>query len=600
MHPWLARLHAALRVEETAQRSAHADAMRLEPAAQIAAGVRWPELLCADETRRRGERTLHLRISGRGSLHQGIGAGDRVRLMHRGREADARVLDVGERSAEVRVDRGAPLADILDGPITTTLAFDGSTLVRMRQALERADEAESGLKAVLLPGAVRPPPTPCPSCEAQDLNESQQAAFAVAMGEAPVTLVHGPPGTGKTRLLVRVLEASVERGDRPWALADSNAATDHLALATMASGLRVLRLGPAGRMTPAARSLGLRSRIAEGPYADALAALDRDIERALARSERVGPLFSERRRLQAIARNHEFEAADVIATTLGTLARIGPELPPATVAVVDEATQAMEPGIWAAVPHVQRLVLVGDPHQLGPVVVGPSEPLGRPMLVRLMEEGGLPMPMLEVQHRMSVALQALSAATYGPRWRAHPAVADIRLVDRPGVAPAAITTIPMLWIDTAGAALEEHRDPISGSLENPGEALILRVALDALLASGVPPEDIAVLAPYSAQVASLRAALPEVCVWTINAFQGREAPAILVSWVRSNPDGTVGFVADPRRRVVATTRARCLLISVGDTATLAGAPGFDALIDAHAENGALCSVWEPPWETVLH
>jgi superfamily I DNA and/or RNA helicase len=352
-------------------------------------------------------------------------------------------------------------------------------------------------------------------------------------------------------------------------------------------------------MSPAARTLSMDDRIAAGPFATALAAMDRDIDKATARGERVGPLYRERRAMRAQARSHELDAAQVLACTLGTLARIGPELPAAELAVVDEATQATEPGIWGAVPHVDRLVLVGDPHQLGPVVIGPAAPLARPMLVRLLEEGGVPMPMLEVQHRMSGALQGLAAATYGDRWRAHPSVVQARLADQPGVQETALTAAPMHWIDTAGAGMEDRRDPVSGSLENPGEAKVLRMVLDALLAAGVAPADVAVLAPYSAQVAALRAHLPEVRTWTINAFQGREAPVVLVSWVRSNNDLQVGFVADPRRRVVATTRARCLLVSVGDSATLAGAPGFEALIDAHAAADALGSVWEPPWVALL-
>ena len=599
MQPWLRQLHTALRVEEDAQRQAHEAAMGLPVAEQVAAGVRWPDLQCTDETLRRGERGLLLRLPGRGSLHDGIGPGDRVRVAHRGREAAARVEDAGERTAALRLERGEGLADRIDGPVTVTLAFDGGTLVRMRQALERADEAGGPLMAALLPGAERRPPDPAPSIVAPDLNPAQQRAVAVALAADPVALVHGPPGTGKTRLLARLLAVQAGRGDRPWALADSNAATDHLALAAAGLGLRVVRLGATARMSPAARALGLEARIAAGPFATALAALDRDIDRAVARGERVGPLFGERRRLRAQARGHEIDSAQVLASTLGTLARLGPELPPAAMAVVDEATQATEPGIWAAVPHVQQLVLVGDPHQLGPVVIGPGRPLERPLLSRLLDEGGIPMPMLEIQHRMSTALQALAAPAYGAAWRAHPSVADARLCDLPGVQPTALTRGPMRWLDTAGAGLEDRRDPVSGSLENPGEVRVLRMVLDALLEAGVDAADVAVLAPYSAQVAALRAALPEVATWTINAFQGRESPVVLVSWVRSNADQQVGFVADPRRRVVATTRARRLLVSVGDSATLAGAPGFDGLLEAHARADALGSVWEPPWSAVL-
>ena len=520
-------------------------------------------------------------------------------MNHRGRDCSGRIEDAGETRALVRLEREDPLGEILDGPISISLAFDPSTLVRMRQAIERADEAGSTLRSILLPEARqddRPEPSPVP---APELNEAQQAALGIALAADPIALVHGPPGTGKTRLLAQLLAMQVERSDRPWALADSNAATDHLALAAAALGLRVLRLGATPRMSEPARALGLEARIASGPFADALRALDRDIDRGLASGERVGPLFGERRRLREQARRHEIEAAQVLACTLGTLARIGPELPEADMAVVDEATQAVEPGIWAAVPHVQRLVLVGDPEQLGPVVIGPPRPLEQPMLVRLLERGDVPMPMLEIQHRMSTALQALSAATWGPRWRAHEGVAAHRLHHMQGIQETALTRSPMLWIDTAGAALEERREPVSGSLENPGEVQILRIALDALLSAGVSPTNVAVLTPYSAQRAALRRALPEVGCWTINAYQGREADVVLLSWVRSNEDADVGFVADVRRRAVATTRARRLLISVGDSATLAAARGFDDLLQAHADADALSSVWEPPWSEAL-
>jgi superfamily I DNA and/or RNA helicase len=107
------------------------------------------------------------------------------------------------------------------------------------------------------------------------------------------------------------------------------------------------------------------------------------------------------------------------------------------------------------------------------------------------------------------------------------------------------------------------------------------------------------LTPYNAQVGVLEALLPGVTVATVNAFQGREVPVMVVSWVRSNTDGELGFVADPRRLTVTLTRARRLLVQVGDSATLAGHPRFSAAIDHIAATGGLRSVFEPPWDDAL-
>ncbi|MDA1082803.1 MAG: AAA domain-containing protein, partial [Gemmatimonadetes bacterium] len=119
--------------------------------------------------------------------------------------------------------------------------------------------------------------------------------------------------------------------------------------------------------------------------------------------------------------------------------------------------------------------------------------------------------------------------------------------------------------------------------------------------SGVAPDRIGVITPYSAQVACLakRPELAGIEVATVNAFQGREKDAIAVSWVRSNDHGELGFVSDARRLTVALTRARRWLWQVGDSATLARHPRFDALVAQHAAAGALHSAWEPPWFDAL-
>jgi superfamily I DNA and/or RNA helicase len=159
----------------------------------------------------------------------------------------------------------------------------------------------------------------------------------------------------------------------------------------------------------------------------------------------------------------------------------------------------------------------------------------------------------------------------------------------------------MLWVDTAGAGLDEQRDPQTRSLYNRGEVAIVVRAVGELIAAGVAPRDIGVIAPYSAQVSRLGAspALRDVEVATVNAFQGREKDAIVCSFVRSNPDGDLGFVADRRRLVVALTRARRYLLCTGDSATLASSPDFAAAFEVFLARDAWATVWESPWSEAV-
>lgn len=586
LHPHLARLHDALRAEEHAERDEHLRLDELPLADQVVAGHSWPMLRITDVSPA-GARSRVRVIPSRGVvLHDGIGAGDPAWVERRGLRHAATVDFVDERVAELLVERADGERPEEDTSVVVRRRHDPTTFVRFRKALELADAHRSPLKRMLF----EPERTSLVvgTATLDGLNPAQQRAAFHALRAPEIAAIWGPPGTGKTRLLAKLLAEMVREGDRPWALADSNAAVDHLALRALAEGLDVVRLGATSRIGAALGEARLDTKIRRSLLGPALETLDRDISRAWG-TPAAPRLIRERNELWERAKDEVLARAQVIATTFGTLARVAPGLPPAETAVVDEATQAIEPAVWVAVPFVQRLVIAGDPAQLGPVIKVPGSPLHQSLLERWVASGA-DLPMLEEQHRMVPVLRELVAGVYGPRYVDAVAVRDLV----PFLEPAA------LWIDTAGAGGEQC-DLATMSLYDPLEVDVAAIAVQRLRAAGVASAEIGVIAPYTAQVARLRSHpdLAQVEVATVNAFQGREKDAIVVTFVRSNEMQELGFVADERRLTVAVTRARRQLVLIGDSATLTASPRFRAMLDHLSERGAVQSVWEEPWSAAV-
>jgi ATP-dependent RNA/DNA helicase IGHMBP2 len=571
-------LHAALDRERRAVEQEHARLRALPMPQRVAAGFSLAPLELVDtEYRSRGRVNVLLR--GR-DLPDSFQAGDPVVLAPIGRPDDGwtgRVEGVDEGTVELRVD-GEPEGR---GPWAVSRRLDFTVLSLQQAALRQAEDRYSPLKNLLL--GYEPPyrPDPLEHRAFAGLHSDQRAAATLALGATEVGLVHGPPGTGKTEVLVRILAALRDLGEQPWALADSNAAVDHLALRAKAAGLDVVRIGVSARIGGAVRPLTLEHRILHGARAAVIQNLLRQVPRV------TGPDLAEVRvaikEEWSAAKREILQSADCVAMTLGTLHTRGADLPAPRTAVVDEAGQTIEPALWLLANRVKRLILAGDPQQLGPVVQSRDPLLERSLLDRLVV-AGFHFPMLTEQRRMNTTLMELCQPTYGHRLTAAPeAAARYIAAAGPWTTPAA------RFLDTAGMALDEARDAL-GSLYNEGEVNLLRTVWESLRAGGVTPDQVGVIAPYTAQVLRLRSALPELEVGTVNAFQGREKDVILASFVRSNPDGELGFVADPRRLNVAVTRARCLFIGVGDSATLGGHPGFSRLVQAVGDG--YISGWE--------
>jgi ATP-dependent RNA/DNA helicase IGHMBP2 len=231
-------------------------------------------------------------------------------------------------------------------------------------------------------------------------------------------------------------------------------------------------------------------------------------------------------------------------------------------------------------------VLAGDHMQLPPTVLSPdAQGLAISLFERIAAAHPGAMVTLAEQHRMNEKIMRYpSDALYGGRLRAHPAVAN-----------HAIDDAPLELIDTAGRGFEEETPEGSESKMNAGEAELAASEVRRLLAAGVFPQDIAVISPYGAQVQKIRqllADVPDLEVDTVDGFQGREKEAVVVSLVRSNDKGELGFLADIRRINVALTRARKKLIVIADSATVARHP-FHAGFVKYAESiGAWRSAWE--------
>jgi hypothetical protein len=590
--PHLLALHRSLRAEQDAEVAALASLAEGSLADRVDAGVSWPRLR-VESVRRQGRKLVaDLRAERGVVLHEGLDAGDPVHLVAHGRSHPAVVTLRDRRVAEVRGERLPEEGTVVE----VRRRADPATWVRYRQALERGAEADTRLVRQLLAVPVIPDRGTGEGALLPGLDEAQQRAADHALRAEHLAAIHGPPGTGKTHVLAAIARCLVDRGERVWALADSNAAVDHLTRTMAARGLDVVRLGRPLRMADDVLPHALPARLEASPLAEAIAALERDLGRADDPRERRR-LAVRLREVVHQAEDHVLSSAQVIASTFGTLAHRAEHLPPAHTALVDEATQATEPAVWVAVPHIERLVLCGDPEQLGPVCRVPG-PLQTSLLERVLWEGRVDAPMLEVQHRMAADLRRLVQPVYGAAYRDAPSAgSQVLHGDDEVLGPLAGRRA--LWIDTAGAGWSDAVDEVTRSTYNDGEVRLVTAVVRRLLEGGVAPRDIGVITPYSAQVARIEDQLPGIEVASANAFQGQERPVMVASWVRSNDRGELGFVADGRRLTVTLTRARCLLVCIGDSATLAGHGRFGEVIEQLAEGGGLMSVFEEPWADVL-
>lgn len=625
------RLLRLLELESAAEKQAALhDAQRRSPAEAEAAGHSLIQLVIREEGAGLGGRvllTLEKRNQTLALPWTRMGVGAPVLLSEEGAAAGGEASSW--RGVVSRVQKHSIQIALAQWPEPEaerpTFRLDRSTdeisRQRQRQALEHAqtttEPGRAALRDVLLGlrpavfGAERPL-TPLNAY----LNATQQAAVQFALAAEELVILHGPPGTGKTTTVVELIRQMVRRGQTVLACAPSNLAVDNLLERLVAAGESAIRLGHPARVLPELRAHTLDALVENHTEMRSVNKLMRDayaLRRQAARYTRARPepgarqaMRNEARAMLAEARRAEhqlverlLDAAPILcATTTGLDERVLGRRR-FDWCVLDEASQSTEPGAWVPLQFAPRLALAGDHCQLPPTVISPqaaAEGFGVSLMERLMDwDGPVNARRLGVQYRMHQDIMAFSSQEfYEGSLEAAPSVRAHRLCDLPGVQPNALTETPVLFVDTAGASYDESGEPDGDSRLNQLEGELVCQKVRALLAAGVAQTDIAVITPYAAQARWLRERLKlaDVEVDTVDGFQGREKEAVVVSLVRSNREGEIGFLSDVRRMNVALTRARRKLIVVGDSATVTAHPFYQRLVTYFEAIGAYQSVWE--------
>lgn len=458
-----------------------------------------------------------------------------------------------------------------------------------------------------------------------NLNPSQKDAVMFSLAQRDLAIIHGPPGTGKTTTIAEVITQLVYRKQKVLACAPSNVAIDNILekLSTITisrtnekkHSMRIVRIGhPARILAPELRRLSLDAIIAKSDAAKIVQDVRKDIdnlhsrfrkrhnksERAMMRKEKQ-ILSKELREREVKAITQILSSADVVLATNVGAHRDGPvkHLPADhfDVTIIDECGQALESSCWIPILQAPKLILAGDHLQLPPTVKSHSaaaKGLSKSLLERMTDKHKDVVKMLDTQYRMNTDIMNWSSdELYEGKLKAHDSVKDHTLHQLAGVCETENTVLPLLLVDTAGCNMPELQTADRESIGNDGEAKIVAQHVESLIQAGVSPCNIAVISPYNMQVEMLRKLLKEkhsaLEIRSVDGFQGREKEAVVISMVRSNDKGIVGFLSDNRRMNVAVTRARRHLAVVCDSDTVGRNKFLKTLLDYISENGEVRS-----------
>ena len=532
----------------------------------------------------------------------------------------------------ITVPDSAPLLDLQQStePIGVQLSFDETSYKLMFEALDRVMKAKNNRLAYLRDlfyshqkaGRFSFEPMKFPW-----LNPTQERAVNEVLWAKDVAIVHGPPGTGKTTTLVEAINETLMRESQVLVCAQSNMAVDWISEKLVDRGVNVLRIGNPTRVNDKMLGFTYERRFESHPDYPQLWAIRKAI-RELRKNRKKGSenyhqkmdrLKSRAAEIEIRINSELFGEARVIACTLvGSAHRLLEGMKFGTL-FIDEAAQALEAACWIPMRRASRVILAGDHCQLPPTVKSIAAlraGLGKTLMERIAENKPEVVTLLKIQYRMNDEIMRFSSDWfYGGKVESAPQIKYRSVLDYDH---------PITWIDTSneenqitieGEDAPEDSASTSSSVSaanqnsdlnfkeqfvgesfgriNKAEAELTLLTLaeyftkigkQRVLSESI---DVGIISPYRAQVQYLKKLIKKyeffkpyrrlISVNTVDGFQGQERDVILISLVRSNDEGQIGFLKDLRRMNVAMTRARMKLIILGNKDTMTKHPFYKKL-----------------------
>ena len=532
----------------------------------------------------------------------------------------------------ITVPDSAPLLELQQStdPIGVQLSFDETSYKLMFEALDRVMKAKNNRLAYLRDlfyshqkaGRFSFEPMKFPW-----LNPTQERAVNEVLWAKDVAIVHGPPGTGKTTTLVEAINETLMRESQVLVCAQSNMAVDWISEKLVDRGINVLRIGNPTRVNDKMLGFTYERRFeshADYPQLWAIRKAIRELRKNRKKGsenyhQKMDRLKSRAAEIELRINAELFGEARVIACTLVGSAHHLLEGMKFGTLFIDEAAQALEAACWIPMRRASRVILAGDHCQLPPTVKSIAAlraGLGKTLMERIAENKPEVVTLLKIQYRMNDEIMRFSSDWfYGGKVESAPQIKYRSVLDYDH---------PITWIDTSdkenqitieGEDAPEDSSSVSSSTSvanqnsdlnfkeqfvgesfgriNKAEAELTLLTLaeyftkigkQRVLSESI---DVGIISPYRAQVQYLKKLIKKyeffkpyrrlISVNTVDGFQGQERDVILISLVRSNDEGQIGFLKDLRRMNVAMTRARMKLIILGNKDTMTKHPFYKKL-----------------------